>query len=118
MRKRITAFKHAFSGLTIFFSETFHARVHLIAALAVMCLGLYFSISSQEWIAIVLCIALVFSLEAVNSAIEYTVDLACMEENELAKKAKDVSAGAVLVSALFSCIIAAIIFIPYLRFLW
>ena len=55
---------------------------------------------------------MVISLELVNSAIEATVDIAMPEINEKAKVAKDVAAGAVLVSAIASAIIGLIIFIP------
>ena len=55
---------------------------------------------------------LVISLELVNTAIENVVDLVTMEKKPKAKIAKDVAAGAVLVSAIFSAIIGLIIFIP------
>jgi len=56
--------------------------------------GFFFSISSLEWVAVVLCIASVFALEAVNTALEYLTDLASPEFHPLAGKAKDVAAGA------------------------
>ena len=114
MQKRLHAFKFAFAGLVTFFSETIHARIHLAAAIAVTLLGFYFQISQTEWLAITLCIALVFTAEAFNSAHEYLVDLVTDKPHILAKKAKDVAAAAVLLAAFFSCIIAVIIFYPYL----
>ena len=113
MQKRLNAFKFALTGMATFFKETLHARIHLIAALTVCLAGFYFSISQTEWLAVLLCIALVFTAEAFNSALEYLVDLATDQVHPLAKKAKDVAAAAVLMAAIFSCIIAVIIFYPY-----
>lgn len=115
MQKRLSAFKFAFQGIATFFKETPHARVHLIAAIAVCILGFYFNLSQTEWLAVILCIALVFIAEAFNSAIEYLVDLATDQVHPLAKKAKDVAAAAVLLAALFSCIIAVLIFFPHIK---
>ena len=112
MKNRFYAFVNAFNGLIFFFKETVHARIHAFAALVVVLFGLYFQLNSLEWVSVLLCIGLVLSLEAVNSAIEYTVDLASPAYNELAKKAKDVAAAAVLLATIFSVIIAGLIFIP------
>lgn len=112
MKKRREAFKNAFRGVRIFINETTHARFHL-AATAVVCLASYFyEISPVEWGLVLLCVALVLSLEAVNSALEYVVDLVSPDYNELAKKSKDVAAAAVLIASFFSVVIALLIFIP------
>ena len=58
------------------------------------------------------CFGLVIAAELFNTAIEITVDLAMPKKNELAKKAKDISAGAVLVTAIIAIVIGALIFIP------
>lgn len=114
MKNRLRAFSYALSGLNTFFKETFHAKVHLFAALAVVALGYWVGVSTADWVVLLLCIALVFVAEAINSALEYLVDLAHPDEDPLAKKAKDVAAAAVLIAAVFSVIIAALIFIPKL----
>ena len=59
-------------------------------------------------------IALVWVAEGLNSALEYLCDAAVPEQNELIGKAKDVAAGAVLISALVALCVAALVFIPYL----
>jgi len=74
--------------------------------------GFYFSLSNFEWTVLVLAIALVLSLEMINSAIEYMVDLVSKDYNPVAGKVKDVAAGAVLIAAIFAIIIGLIIFIP------
>lgn len=112
MKKRVQAFGFALTGLRTFFAESIHARIHLAAAVGVILAGYITGLSPVEWIIIFLCIGLVMALEAVNSAIEYLTDLASPEWHPLAKKTKDVAAGAVLISAMISVIIALIIFIP------
>jgi len=114
MKKRLRAFSYAFAGLRTFFAETFHAKLHLVAALGVAGCGAWLGASATEWALLLLCIALVFLAEMINSSLEYLVDLAQANQHPLAKKAKDVAAAAVLMAAIFSVIIAAILFIPKL----
>ena len=59
-----------------------------------------------------ICIALVISLEAVNTALEYLTDLVSPERHPLAGKAKDVAAAAVLIAAIGSAIVGLLIFVP------
>ena len=82
-------------------------------AVVVVCIaGFSFGLSTSEWLVIVLCFVIVITLEAVNSAVEYVVDLASPDYHKLAEKAKDMAAGAVLLAAIGSVIIALIIFLP------
>ena len=82
--------------------------------LLVIIAGVIFDLNAIEWIICVILFGLVISLELINTAIETTVDLAMPEINEKAKLAKDIAAGAVLVSAIVSVIVGLIIFIPKL----
>ena len=66
----------------------------------------------MEWIACIILFGLVISLELINTAIETTVDIAMPEKNEKAKLAKDVAAGAVLMSAIMAIVVGLIIFLP------
>ena len=75
-------------------------------------MGIIYKISTMEWIICILLFGLVISTEIINTAIENAVDLVTDEKNILAKKAKDAAAGAVLVNAIISVIIACIIWIP------
>jgi diacylglycerol kinase len=118
MKKRLRAFSYAFTGLRTFFAETFHAKIHLVAALGVVVCGVWLGASAFEWAILLLCIALVFVAEMINSSLEYLVDLAQPNPHPLAKKAKDVAAAAVLIASLFSVSIAAILFIPKLYHQW
>ena len=114
LSKRIFAFRVAFQGLFTFIRDCAHAKVHLLAATFVLFLAWFLNISKTDWVLSLLCIALVIALEAINSAIEYLVDLTSPDFHPLAKKAKDIAAAAVLIAAIFAFIIGLIIFLPYL----
>ena len=77
-------------------------------------LGTFLGLGTAEWIAILLCITLVITLELVNTAVEACVDLVTRETHPLARTAKDVAAGAVLVGVVGSVLIGAVIFVPRL----
>lgn len=112
LNTRKKAFTHALNGIRLFFNDGIHPKAHFFIAVSVVLTGYLTDISSMEWIAVLLCISTVMSLEAVNSAIESLTDLAHPEYHELAKKVKDISAAAVLLSSIFSAIIGGIIFLP------
>jgi diacylglycerol kinase len=114
---RIRSFGYAFRGIAIFFRETPHAKVHLLAIGVITALGWYVSLATWEWCGIFLCMGLVVTAEAINSAIEYVVDLVSPNPHPLAGKAKDVAAGAVLLSVIFCGIVWALIFLPKLLLL-
>ena len=107
------SFYFAFKGIADLFSGRHpNAMVHLMAVVSVCIAGYFFKISVFEWLVIMLCFVAVISMEAMNSAIEYVVDLASPDYHPLAEKAKDMAAGAVLLAAIGSVIIALIIFLP------
>ncbi len=107
------SFYFAFKGIADLLSGRHpNAMVHLVAVVSVCIAGYFFKISTSEWLAVILCFIAVIALEAMNSAIEYVVDLASPEFHPLAKKAKDMAAGAVLLAAIGTVVIAAIIFLP------
>lgn len=89
-----------------------NARIHAAAAAAAIGLGAYFQISRSEWAVVSLCIALVLSLEALNTAIEHLTDLASPDYHPLAGKAKDVAAAAVLIGAIGAAVAGGLIFFP------
>ena len=87
-------------------------RIHLIAGVLVIVAGIIFKINWTEWSALLTIIALVFSMEMLNTVAESIVDMITREYHPLAKIAKDAAAGAVLVSALFSVGVGSVIFLP------
>jgi diacylglycerol kinase len=112
LRQRILSFKWAIKGIFNLFSTHPNAQIHLLAAIIVIPLSFFLQISITEGCIVALCIALVLSMEALNSAIEYLADKVSAEEDELIGKAKDISAAAVLISALAAAIVGGLIFIP------
>ncbi|MDZ7879336.1 MAG: diacylglycerol kinase family protein [Saprospiraceae bacterium] len=111
-RKRIESFGYAFKGLATLFSSQPNARIHAVALAVAVSFGFYFKIEKTEWLAITLIAALVLSAEAMNTAVEFVVDLVSPDYHPLAGKAKDVAAAAVLLAAFGAIIVGLIIFLP------
>jgi len=114
MKRLIQSFRNAFRGVATVFRTEKNMRIHLTVTLLVIAFGWILRISTTEWLFCLLCFGLVFTAEMVNTAIEEMVDLVSPQQNKLAGKAKDIAAGAVLVSAIISACIGLIIFIPKL----
>lgn len=106
------SFKHAFDGFVYAIRTQPNFRFHLLATILVVLLGIYFSISTLEWLLLVFTIDIVLVAEMVNTSIESMVDLITQERRENAKIAKDVAAAMVLVSAVLAIVIGIVIFLP------
>lgn len=102
----------AWEGVQHLFRSQPNARIHLLAMLVVIVLGLLFQIARWEWLILSLICALVLFAEGVNTALEAVVDLASPEFHPQAKIAKDVAAGAVLLCAFAAIVIGCLIFLP------
>lgn len=89
-----------------------NAWIHSLIASLVIGMGAWLEINAQNWAILVLTIAMVFSAEFINTAIEAVVDLASPSLHPLAKVGKDVGAGAVLVAALAAIIVGLLILGP------
>ena len=111
-KKLINCFKYAFNGLAEAWKKEQNIKIHVLIMIFVIIVGFLLKISIAEWIVCLILFAMVISLELINTAIEITVDIAMPKINEKAKFAKDISAGAVLFSAIISAIIGIIIFLP------
>ena len=114
LKNRKYAFGYAFKGIYSFFKEEAHSRLHLGVFILVLLAGFYFHITRIEWFMVLVCAAMVFGLEMLNSALERALDQLHPEQNESIGKAKDLAAGAVLVVAIISILIGGMIFLPYL----
>ncbi|HEY8658696.1 MAG TPA: diacylglycerol kinase family protein [Hanamia sp.] len=113
----IKSFLFAIHGLKDCFLHEKNFQVQFIIAILVSGAGIYFSISSMEWMIILICFAVVLSFEIINSAIEKLCNMVCPTFNLSIKKIKDMSASAILFSAIISLIIGCIIFIPKIKLL-
>ena len=112
MKNHHISFKHAWDGIITAFHTQPNFKVHLFFSSVAVLLGIILKISTTEWAVIFFVIGTGLAIELINTAIEFTVDLLTQEYRLLAKFAKDTSAGAMLIYAFFSVIIAAVIFLP------
>jgi diacylglycerol kinase len=110
----LNSFGFAFKGISTLLLKERNFRIHCAFFILVICAGLFFKITSSEWLAVLGISALVISLEALNTSIEKLCDLYSTEKNQSIEKIKDIAAGSVLISAIFAVIIGMIIFIPYI----
>lgn len=114
LKKRSKSALYALNGLRILFLEEHNSRIHIAIVIVVVTAGFLLKISNTEWLVVCILIALVFSLEIINSAIENICDYISPQWNEVIKKVKDLATAAVFVSSVISVICGAIIFLPKL----
>jgi rRNA maturation RNase YbeY len=110
----IDSFRNASEGFLSALKTERNLWVHLALSALAIGLGLLLQINMTEWAILILVISAVFMTEFFNTALEYLVNFASPEKNELARKAKDISAAAVLIVATASLIIGGLIFLPKL----
>ena len=111
-KKLINSFKYAFSGIVTAFKSEKNMKIHFTMMMLVIIFGILLKISLNEWLVCIMLFCMVIGSEMINTAVENVVNLAMPTKNEVAKNAKDISAGAVLVFAIGSALIGLIIFIP------
>jgi len=111
----IKTFNYAIDGIIYTLKSQRNMKIHYAIAILVLFLTLFLNLSRIEIIAVFFSISLVILSEMFNTAIEKTVDLVTTEYNPLAKIAKDVAAGAVLISALNSIMVAYLVFFDRLN---
>ena len=114
LAKFIAGFGFAFSGLWYAIRTQVNMKVHIALAILALALGIVLHISAVEFALVFVAIAVVMIAEMFNTVIELCVDLASPSYHPLAKIAKDVAAGAVLLSAIMAVIIALCVFGPHL----
>ncbi len=112
LRKRLKSFHFAFNGIKKLVREEHNARIHVVALISVIGLGIFLKISLIEWIAITIVSGLVILTELLNTAIERLADFVESDWNERIGIIKDYCAGAVLIAAVISAIVGGFIFIP------
>ena len=105
--------RFASEGLLAFFRTERNGQRQAVIAVLVIIAGIYFQISSLEWLFVTLCIGSVIGMEMMNAAVEKACDLVTHEIRPEIKLIKDLSAGAVLFVALAALVAGLIIFLPY-----
>lgn len=108
------SFQNALVGIKTAYKSQRNLRIHISVSLFVLITGVLLKVSVFEWLILLLTILMVFISELFNTAIEFTVDLFSTEYSKKAKKAKDVSAAGVLITAIFAIAIGLMIFLPKL----
>lgn len=111
---RLKSFSHASKGLLVLIKIETNFQIHATAAVLITILGLFCNLSTIEWSIQCLIIALVLSLEAINTAIEKSLDALHPEQHSKIGLAKDIAAGAVFISVISALIIGALIYFPKL----
>jgi diacylglycerol kinase (ATP) len=109
---RYHSFGHAFRGWGFVIKTQKNAWLHAIITTMVILLAIWLQLPARDWAVLVLTIALVWSAEFFNTAIEAVVDLASPANHPLAKTGKDVGAAAVLIAALAAAIVGLLILGP------
>jgi diacylglycerol kinase len=110
---RVRSFRYAISGILRMLRCQHNAWLHLGVTAGVVGLGFFFGLTTGEWCWIILAIAIVWTAEALNTAFEFLADAASPTFHPLVRDAKDVAAGAVLITAVGAAIIGVIIFWPH-----
>ena len=111
----IQAMGHAWDGIIDVVTQERNMRYHLLAAVTVIILGFLLNVDRLEWLWLLLAILVVFSAEFLNTVIEAVTDLLGEHHYDVnIKKAKDVAAGGVLITAIFAVLVGLIIFLPKL----
>ena len=111
-KKLINSFKYAIQGILSSFKTERNMKIHIFIMILVIIAGVILKINKYEWIACILCVAIIISRELFNTAIETVVDMVMPYKNDKAKIAKDIAAGAVLTLAIGAAVIGVIIFVP------
>ena len=108
------SFKCAFNGMGYMFRTQPNAQIHTVISVLVLLSGLFFQLSATEWCFLVVAAMLVLGAEALNTALECLTDLISPDYHPLAGRAKDVSAGGVMICAIGAAIIGLFVFVPHL----
>ena len=112
--KRLKSFVYALRGIGLLCRHEHNAWIHLFATCCVLVAGVYFHLSTSEWVAVLFAIGLVLAAEAFNSAIEVLANHVTSSYSKAIRNTKDLAAGAVLLTAITALIIGLLIFIPKL----
>ena len=111
-KKIINSFKYAIEGFVSSFKTERNMKIHIMAMIIVIALGIFMKLNKIEWCIITIAIVMVISAEPFNTAIETVVDMVSPQKNPQAKLVKDIAAAAVLVLAIGAAVIGIIIFGP------
>ncbi|MFC5412331.1 diacylglycerol kinase family protein [Larkinella bovis] len=110
VRKNLRSFRYAIEGILALFRFENNAKIHFLAAVAVIAGGLWLRLDRTEWALVLTQVGLVLAAEAFNTAIEKLADVVSPERHPQIKAVKDLSAGAVLLVVILAVIVGILIF--------
>ena len=110
---RLRSFVYAGRGVRVMLSDH-NAGIHAVATVGVVAGGAFFGLDRYEWVAVIVAVVAVWTAEALNTAFERLCDVASPDFHPLVEQAKDVAAGAVLITAVGAAAIGGIVFTPHL----
>lgn len=113
-RSRASSFRDAFAGVWHLIRAESNARIHLIMTILVVALGFWLNLPLLHWALIVFAMGMVWTTEAMNTALENLGDLISPDYHPITKRAKDLSAAAVLISSIAAATIGALVLAPLL----
>ncbi len=111
-RSRAHSFGHAFHGWAYVIRTQRNAWIHAVVTTLVVLLALWLRLPLQDWAILFLTIAMVWTAEFINTALEAVVDLASPQQHPLAKVGKDVGAAAVLLAAMAAILVGLLLLGP------
>jgi diacylglycerol kinase (ATP) len=109
---RAMSFRYALSGWWFVIRTQRNAWIHAVVSVAVMLISAWLRLAPHDWAVIIIAIAMVWTAEFLNTALEAVVDLASPQQHYLAKVGKDVGAAAVLIAAASAVVIGLLILVP------
>ena len=110
IRKNLRSFRFAAEGILALFRFENNAKIHLVAAMAVVVAGVWLQLDRVEWALVLTQVGLVLAAEAFNTALEKLADVVSPEHHPLIKAVKDLSAGAVLLVVIVAVVVGILIF--------
>ena len=113
LRERATSFRHAVRGIFLVIRTQPNVWIHVVATAGVIVAGLCLNLEHWEWAALVFAIGLVWTAEALNTAVEFLADEVSRERRELIGKAKDAGAAGVLLASIAAAVVGLIVFVPH-----
>jgi diacylglycerol kinase (ATP) len=114
MKAFLASFSYALAGLGYLLRTQRNARIHVVLGTCALTLGTLLRLDRIEWMVLIIACTLVLAAEGVNTAIEAAVDTATSTYHPMARAAKDVAAGTVLLCAIAAVVLGGIIFLPHL----
>ncbi|WP_052112958.1 MULTISPECIES: diacylglycerol kinase [Clostridium] len=115
IKKIIDSFNYAIEGIIYAVRTQRNMRIHLAATLVVLSLCFFYDLSRLELLILTITITMVLVGEMINTAIEFAIDATTNYYHPLAKLAKNVAAGAVLITAINAVLVGYIIFLDRLK---